>query len=133
MKKGVKEFYIADTYCVFIKEIQKDDSTFEYNSDCGKCWKEAKKLGIPCKHVLSYLFANSFVSRWNRLVNAFSKSIAMNEKEAEITLAKGLRRLDKSCMEFLNETRTSTENMIIEGNEKQGYRFIFQKNQKKLS
>jgi hypothetical protein len=85
------------------------NGTTTYHCTC-PAWVSAKKRGVPCKHILSSLFTNCDVAKWEEARKRFAKESGKNQNDAEMFLAIGLRMANpKVCDWFTGFLTTGVE------------------------
>ena len=109
-----------------IKEIVDDQGKYTFSCDC-PYHQEATFRKVPCKHVLSHLFANKDTVSWQYTRSIYAEQINTNDQMfAEMKLAKGLRLGNQQITQwYLKNTLLNTLEFKAKGNTFTGFSFSF--------
>ncbi len=64
-------------------------------------WSEALNRKVPCKHILSLLFCDGNVKKWEDMRKSFANQFTMSLGASEVILGKGLRNKDQRVLNWV--------------------------------
>ena len=88
-------------------KIYKDETGQHYfNCNCIYAKTNCIARGVPCKHTLSILFTNGDCKKWEAMRLKYAKDFNIkSSSEAEIPLARGLRKNDFNTTAWWNQNK----------------------------